>query len=272
MKLINGHKIADKILKSVKSNIKNARLKPHLAVILIGSDPASHLYVSLKEQATKQVNINFKKYIFPVKTSQSKVINLINKLNKNKQITAIIVQLPLPKHLNTDKIISVIDPKKDADGIHPDNTLVLPATTGAILEALKYTKVNLNHKSIAIIGKSKIVGLPTYNYLKNKCANIAIYDSSTKNLSSKTSKADILIIAIGSPQFITNKYIKKNTIIIDVGINRIKNKTIGDVDRQSIKNKTQYLTPVPGGIGPITIAILLRNTYQLWKKQINQSN
>lgn len=273
MKLINGKKIANQILLNIKNQVADVRCS-HLAVVLIGDDPASQLYVSIKEARAQENGIKFTKYLLPATTKQTKIINLIQQLNQDKNITAILVQLPLPQPLDTNKIIATIDPTKDADGIHPDNLKlltaekppqILPATTGAIVEALKYTNTNLKNKSIAIIGKSKIVGLPTYDYLKNKCQHIEIYDKHTTNLASKTSQADILIVAIGQANFITAEYIKPRAIVIDVGINKIKKHTIGDVNIDSVKNKVSWLTPVPGGIGPITVAILLHNVLELSK-------
>lgn len=274
MKFINGKKIANKILSNIRGQMSGAN-SPTLAVILIGSNPASRLYVSIKQKRSAEIGIGFKKYLFAAKTKQAEIIKLIKKLNNNKKISAILVQLPLPKHLNTDKIISAIDIKKDADGIHPKhlNQLkkgqippVLPATTGAILEALNSTKTQLKNKSVAIIGKSKIVGEPTYYYLRNGVKKINIYNSKTRNLAQKTSQADILITAIGKPKFINTDYIKKNAIVIDVGINKFKNKTVGDVDFENAKNKAAWITPVPGGIGPITVAVLLKNVLSLSKK------
>ena len=318
MRLIPGRKLADQILKSIQiKNLKSTICNSVLAVILVGNNPSSRLYVSIKEKRAAEIGLGFKKYLLPANTGQTKIINLINQLNQDRRVTGIIVQLPLPKHLNTDKIISAIDPAKDADGIHPKHLKmlgqgqmppILPATTAAIIESLKYTKVNLTNKSVAIIGKSRIVGLPTYYYLKNYNPNyslnrqdlkflataknlksnqpaqkINIYDSFTKNLAAKTSTADILIVAIGHPGFITAKYVKPNAIVIDVGINkiypvksptkgrgakqfdRVKRKIVGDVDFKSVKNKARYLTPVPGGIGPLTVAILLKNTINLAK-------
>jgi methylenetetrahydrofolate dehydrogenase (NADP+) / methenyltetrahydrofolate cyclohydrolase len=265
IKLIDGKKISHKIFRDLAKRTKKLKTKPTLAVILIGSDKASHLYVSIKEKRAVEIGINFKKFILPTKTKQTEVINLIKKLNLNQSITAILIQLPLPKHLNTDKIINSVDPRKDADGIHPDSK-VLPATTGAIIEALKYTKANLKNKSVAIIGKSKIVGLPTFKYLKDKAKKINIYDSKTKNLPAECSKADILIVAIGKANLIDHKYIKPSAIVIDVGINKLKGKTVGDVDFNSTESIASYITPVPGGIGPITVAALLSNTIKLNNK------
>ncbi|MFH1890646.1 MAG: bifunctional 5,10-methylenetetrahydrofolate dehydrogenase/5,10-methenyltetrahydrofolate cyclohydrolase [Candidatus Kuenenbacteria bacterium] len=289
MKLINGKKISNKILKKLKfrvSKFPNPQI-PKLAVILVGKNPASRLYVKIKQKRAKEIGIGFKKYLLPENIKQKKITELIQQLNDDKKITAILVQLPLPKHLDTNKIISAINPQKDADGIHPQHLKmlqqgktppVLPATTGAIIQAIKSTHVSLKNKSVAIIGKSKIVGLPTYYYLRNRVRQINIYDSATKDLAAKTATADILIAAIGSPKFITAKYIKPGAIVIDVGINKIypvksskagimqfngvNGQTVGDIDAKSIKNKAKYLTPVPGGIGPITVSILLKNVYE----------
>ena len=273
MKLINGQKISNKILAGLKRKTEKLKTKPFLAVILIGKNPASNLYVKIKEKRAKEINIGFKKYLLPGKTKQSKIIGLITELNNNPKVTAILVQLPLPRHLDTYKIISTIDPNKDADGLHPKhlNQLkrgqtpsILPATTGAIIEALKSTRINLKNKSVAIVGKSKIVGLPTYYYLKKRVKQINIYNSKTKNLPGKCKRTDILIVAIGQPNFITANYVKKNAIIIDVGINKVSGKTVGDVDFESVKKKAAWVTPVPGGIGPLTVSMLLKNCCLLY--------
>ena len=279
MRIINGKQTANQILKLLKKQITHQHLSAHLAVILVGQNPASRLYVTIKEKRAKEIGIKFTKYLLPANTPQNQIIALIQRLNHHKQISAILVQLPLPPRLDTDKIIAAISPNKDADGIHPQNLLrlaaqhnsrLLPATTGAIIEALKTTKIKLQRKNIVIIGKSKIVGLPTYYYLKNKCHHIAIYDKNTKNLIAKTKTADILIVAIGQPQFITSAYIKKQAIIIDVGINKIHGQTIGDVDFKAVKNKAAWITPVPGGIGPITVAHLLKNVLILTKTKLSK--
>jgi len=272
MDVINGNKVADKIISSVKIYIKKNRLKPSLAVILVGKDTASRLYVSIKQRRSKQVGIKFKKFLFSNQTTEKQIISLIQKLNQDKKISGILVQLPLPKHLNSDKIIDEIDIQKDVDGIHPKNlekikknivTTVLPATTGAVGELLQSAGVKLANKSVAIIGKSKIAGLPTYFYLKDKVKKINIYDHKTINLAEKTKQADILVVAIGQPEFITQEYIKKGAIIIDIGINKKNNKTVGDVDFKKVNNKAGLITPVPGGVGPVTVAVLLKNTAKL---------
>ncbi|HOZ36251.1 MAG TPA: bifunctional 5,10-methylenetetrahydrofolate dehydrogenase/5,10-methenyltetrahydrofolate cyclohydrolase [bacterium] len=273
-KIIDGKKIAGTILAGLKKQISKLpkNQKPVLAVILIGNNPASRLYVSLKEKRAKDVGINFQKYLFPASASQTKILDLIKKLNQDPSVSAILVQLPLPKKFNTDKIISTIDPRKDADGIHPENLsllsagqkpVVLPATACAAATILNSLKTNLKNKSVAVIGKSQIAGLPIYYYLKNKCRQIAIYDRATKNLAAKTNQADIVIVAIGQPKFITQKYLKPGAIVIDIGINKLNNKTVGDVDFHQVKGLCSAITPVPGGVGPITIAILLQNTLKL---------
>lgn len=343
MKIIDGHLIANQILLSAKSSVssRQSAIAPCLAVLLIGSNPASRLYVSIKAKRAAEIGIKFQKFIFSEDVKENKIINQIKKLNLDPLVSAILVQLPLPKHLNTDKIISAIDPAKDADGIHPrhlqmlaDGQIppVLPATTAAVKAILELEKVHWQNKSIAIIGKSKIVGLPTYYYLsnifypeRNKSANsdlsllvknftdldkiknpsegspdikkltklsklsirtkdspnhlntlnslappINLYDHTTPNLAKKTSQADILIVAIGDPHFITSKYIKRGALIIDVGITKVGSKTWGDVDPKSAEQKNATLTPVPGGVGPITVACLLENTLKLYQQ--NKAN
>ncbi len=274
VKIINGQKIADALSVRLKNQISKLprNKKPSLAVILIGQNPASHLYVSLKEKRAKAVGIRFHKFLFPASVSQTKILSLIQKLNQDKSISAILVQLPLPKKFNTAKIITAIDPRKDADGIHPDNLrllaakkspAVLPATADAVAAILDSLKINLKNKSAAVIGKSQIAGLPVYYYLKNKCRAVNVYDRSTKNLAVKTKKADLLIVAIGQPKFITQKYLKPGAIVIDIGINKLQGRTVGDVDFKKVKNICSAITPVPGGVGPITVAILLQNTFKL---------
>ncbi len=278
MKLINGKKIAAKMLRALKGEVAELALgqKLTLAVILVGKNPASQLYVAIKEKRAWELGINFRNYLLPAQSGQNKIIKLINKLNKDKKVTAILVQLPLPKHLRTDEIIAAIEPEKDADGIQPKNLnilksggrpAVMPATTGAIAAALLATKVKLSQQRMAIVGKSKIVGLPTYYYFKNKVKAMAIYDGSTNNLAGKTSRADIVIVAIVAAEFMGEKYFKKGAVVIDVGINRVRGKTVGDVDFHKVKDKVAWLTPVPGGIGPITVAILMQNVIKLFKKQ-----
>ncbi len=279
MQLINGKKISQRIFKRLKKQLAELSLpiKPCLAVVLVGKNPASHLYVRIKERRAKEVGIGFRKYILPGKVKQAELIELIQRLNKDRRVSAILVQLPLPKHLKSNEALAAIDPRKDADGIHPVhlNRLVessrprlLPATTGAIIEALKATKIDLKNKSVAIIGKSKIVGLPTYYYLKNKCRQIDIYDKATKNLAAKSRRADVLIVAIGQPGFIKVNYVKPGALVIDVGINKVGGKTVGDVDFKTVKHRAAWLTPVPGGIGPITVARLLKNVLIL--ERLNQ--
>jgi methylenetetrahydrofolate dehydrogenase (NADP+) / methenyltetrahydrofolate cyclohydrolase len=282
-KIINGTKIADQILSELKKEITKlpGASKPSLAVILIGDNPASHLYVSLKEKRAAEVGINFQKYLFPSSTSQEKIISLIKKLNADPKINALIVQLPLPKKFSTAKIISAINPNKDADGLHPQNlkllalnkhTPVLPATAGAVAEILKSLKTNLVQKSAAIIGKGPVAGLPIYYYLKNNCHQAFIYDRRTKNLPAQTKKADLLVVAIGQPYFIDEKYIKPGARVIDVGITKVKNKTLGDVNFHQVKNLCSAITPVPGGVGPLTVAVLLKNTLTLFKSSTTNKN
>ncbi len=280
MQIIPGKKIANQILKDITKETKHIKTKPCLAVILIGRNSASHLYVSIKEKTAKDIGIKFKKYELSSQTPQLKIINLIHKLNQDKKISAILVQLPLPKRHNTHKILSAIKPQKDADGIHPvhleklkenKKTLVIPATTQAIIKAIQHTQIQIKNKKIAILGKSRVVGLPTYYYLKQKVKQINIYDKYTKKLAHKTKQANIVIVAIGKANLIGQKFIKQGAVLIDVGITRQTHKTLGDISPKAAKEKASWFTPVPGGVGPITVACLLKNVVKLWQNQ-NQTN
>lgn len=269
MQILSGYPIAQKILKQLKSTIKKQGIKIGLAAILVGNDPASLLYINLKEKAAKEIGINFKKYLFPTTTKEKKVIGLIQNLNCQKQIQGIIIQLPLPKHLDENNILSVLDPKKDVDGISPlnlgkmilGNNGILPATALAILKLVESTKIPLSGKHIVIIGRSIIVGKPTaLLFFLQKNTTVTLCHSYTQNLENYTNEADILISAVGKPGFINASMVKKGVVVIDAGINKVGNKIIGDVDFENVKRKVKALSPVPGGVGPVTVAMLLANT------------
>lgn len=272
-KILNGKFLAQKILKDLKKKIAKFKIKPGLAVILVGRNPASLIYVKNKEKACKEIGIKFYKYLFPKKTSEQRIIDLIRKLNKNPQIHSILVQLPLPPHLNPDKIISEISPAKDVEGTQPKNfakilkgkAKIIPATALGIIKLLASVKTNLKNKKAVVIGRSKIVGLPTALLLKQRGIKVKICHSKTKNLKSQTKKAGILVVAIGKPRFINKDFIKEGTIVIDAGANLIKGKLIGDVDFGKVLEKASFITPVPGGVGPMTIAMLLKNVIKLAK-------
>ena len=273
MKLLKGKKISEKILKGLKIRIKKEKTKPGLAVILIGKNPASDIYVRLKEKAARRVGIKFFLYRFPERSREAEIIKKIKKLNADKKISGIIVQLPLPKKFHTQMIINAIDPKKDADGFHPGNLKsflknkdgVYPVLPKAILKFLKGTF--RKEVRVAIIANSKKFGEIMVLALKQEGirGQHILYKNYKKSLP-VFRRTDILITAVGKPKFIKGEMIKKGAIIIDGGITKSGKKVLGDVDSSSVKNKASYLTPVPGGVGPVTIACLLENVYLLSKK------
>lgn len=273
-KLINGIEISDKIKHEIRREIVSSDLIPGLAIILIGNDPASQLYVSKKEKACSEVGIIFNKYLFKSGEDEKNIIDCINFLNKDDEVDAIIVQLPLPKKFNTQKIINSIDPKKDVDGFHPENikkflnneTYIEPVMSQTIKESLLYTKENLKDKTGIILGNSHEFIEPIEKTLKNLGIIVSHAHINEENWREKIKNADILITAIGEAFLIKASMIKNDAIIIDVGINKIQNATVGDVDYTDVFPKCSHITPVPGGIGPITISYLLKNTLELNKK------
>lgn len=275
-KIIDGKLLAEQIQNDIYRQIKNKGLAPELAVILVGDDPASRLYVSLKKKAAQEVGIEFHEYLFNANTPQDKILECIDFLNKDKNIDAILVQLPLPKALDTDKIIQKINPAKDVDGFHPANikkllagqTDFVPGLPLGIIKLLESTGENLAQKSALIIAKSKIFYEPLAKLLKDKNIIATIASPKDPDLKTKTLKADILITAIGQPFFVTADMIKKDAIVIDVGTNKVGDYTVGDVDYTAAFEVTSHITPVPGGVGPMTVAMLLYNTLKLAEKKI----
>jgi methylenetetrahydrofolate dehydrogenase (NADP+) / methenyltetrahydrofolate cyclohydrolase len=274
MKIIDGKQIADKITKQVATEIDEKRLKVGLAIILVGDDSASQLYVKLKKKACEKVGINFHLYKFPNNTTTQEIVDSIQFLNNDETINAILVQLPLIKELDTKKIIAAIDPAKDVDGFHPDNikkyisgkTNFLPGLTEGINMLLTSTKENLENKNICILANSNEFAEPLEKYFSNQGYNATHCHLRNKNWSQQVKNADVLIVAVGKPLLITSDNIKNGVIIIDVGTNRLtKDTTVGDVDFDSVYPKCSHITPVPGGVGPMTIAILLKNSITLAK-------
>jgi len=269
MAILNGKKLALKIEKKLASAIHKNKLRPGLAVILIGRDPSSRVYVTLKEKAARRVGINFHKFTLPSKISQKRVVNLIQKLNHNKKINGIIIQMPLPKHLNPDKIVATIDPKKDVDGFVSGSKFISPAHQ-AVLALLKEAKKKIKNISpgltrpgrekIIILAKSLIFASPLKNLLEQKGALVKIKLIKERNYLATMRKADIVIVAVGQPHFVKPFMIKKGATIIDVGYNRLRNKPAGDVDPR-VEKRVSYLSPVPGGVGPLTVVFLLKNVY-----------
>ena len=279
--IINGKNIAAKIKTQVKNEVEELKkqgITPGLAVILIGEDPASKIYVNNKKKACEETGIYSEEYFLPKSTSQKDLINLIKKLNSNNSINGILTQLPLPNHIDEHEIANYIDPQKDVDVFNPSNigkimtgdAKLLPCTPAGIIEILDHEKISVDGKNCVVIGRSNIVGKPIALLLLQKNGTVTICHSKTKNLKEICQMADIIISAVGKPCFVTKDMIKKETVVIDVGINRKSDGTIcGDVDFENVAPLTSYITPVPGGVGPMTIAMLMKNTLIATKLQNN---
>lgn len=276
MKIIDGKEIAKGIRLKLKEEIREKHLTPGLAIINVGSNPASGIYIKNKSQACNEVGIKEKIYQFKENVTEEEIIKCIASLNQDKSIHGIIVQYPLPNHLDASKIINYIDSRKDVDGfgitnlghLASNNETFIAATPYGIIKLLEHENITIAGKNIVIIGRSQIVGRPLALALLNRDATVTIAHSKTKNLKDLTKNADILIVAVGKSKFLTNIDIKDNAVIIDVGINRTENGIVGDVDFDSCKEKASYITPVPGGVGPMTIAMLLTNVVTSCKNNI----
>jgi methylenetetrahydrofolate dehydrogenase (NADP+)/methenyltetrahydrofolate cyclohydrolase len=277
--IINGKEIASAIKLAIAEELKKIKTdtgrEAGLAVVLVGDDPASIVYVRNKKKACQEVGIRSSEYRLPKETSQDALLKLIASLNKNPEIHGILVQLPLPHHIQTDKIIEAINPDKDVDGFHPVNVGKLVANTASLISCtplgvitlLDKSGIPIEGKKVVIVGRSNIVGKPAALLFLHRNATVTICHSRTKNLSDYTLRADILVAAIGKPAFVKADMIKKGAVVIDVGINRDEAGLIGDVDFPSVKEKVSYITPVPGGVGPMTIAMLMKNTLTAFKQQ-----
>jgi len=264
MQLIEGKKIADKILNNLKAEVEASGKKPKLAVLLVGNDGASEIYVGLKKNAAEKVGIGFELFRFSEENSEEEILEKISELNKDEKVSGMIIQLPLPEKFATQKIINTIDPKKDVDGFHPENKTLPAVFPEAMLELLKSTNEYQNKKAI-VVANSETFGEKMCEVLKKeniKCEYVLASDISTEKLN----QADILISAVGQAGIITAEMVKDGAIVIDGGITKSDDKVLGDVDFEQVKNKTSFITPVPGGVGPMTIACLLRNVYLASKK------
>ena len=276
-KILNGKQIAEDIKNEIRDQVSQMKTKPCLAVVIVGEDPASQVYVKNKKLACDKVGIKSITHSLKKDIEEEKLLLLINNLNLDKNVNGILVQLPLPTHINENKIINAINPEKDVDGFHPLNIgkmmlglkTLLPCTPSGIIEMLKRSDIQIEGKHAVIIGKSNIVGKPVAQLLLNEKATISVCHSKTKNLKGITRQADILVVAVGKANFISENMIQDGVVIIDVGINRMEdNKICGDVDFENVKNKASLITPVPGGVGPMTIAMLLLNTLEAYNIQI----
>jgi methylenetetrahydrofolate dehydrogenase (NADP+)/methenyltetrahydrofolate cyclohydrolase len=281
MQLIDGKSLAKKVQSTVASEVEQLKqeknIVPGLAVILIGDDPASHAYVKMKAKACENVGFYSITHSMPDTISQDEIIATIIMMNDNPRIDGILVQLPLPKHVDTDKILEVIDPKKDVDGFHPCNVgrLVtdldsfVACTPLGVMKMFEEYKIDLEGKDVCVVGASNIVGKPMAALLLNANATVTVTHIFTKDLKAHTSKADIIVVGVGVPGLIKEDMVKDGAIVIDIGINRIKDGSlVGDVDFENVSPKCSYITPVPGGVGPMTIAMLLSNTLKAAKGRV----
>ena len=278
-KILDGNIVSNYLKRQVKFGISKLTIKPTLAVIMIGNNAASKVYVKNKSKACEEVGIQYIEYNFDENIDEESVLNLINELNKDETINGILVQAPLPKHLNEKKIFEAISPKKDVDGFSSANIgklslnekdAIIPCTPAGIMKILDFYNIEIEGKNVVIVWRSNIVGKPMLQCMLERNATVTICHSKTKKLKNFTKKADILIVAIGKSKFIKKNMIKKNCVIIDVGINRDENNHMcGDVDFENVKNKTSYITPVPYGVGQLTVAMLGVNVYKAYMMQNN---
>ena len=267
-KIIDGKKIAEKILNGLKSKIKNLKEKPGLALVLVGDNPASEIYVSSKEKTFREVEGYCERHSLDKNISEMELLNIVTQLNNNPKVHGILVQMPLPKQIDENLITNSILPHKDVDGftsvnlghLMSENTILAPATARAVLHLIESTGVGIEGKNAAVVGRSNIVGKPVAMMLLEKNATVTICHSRTKNIAEHTKKADILVVAVGKPKLITRDMVKEGAVVIDVGINRVDEKIVGDVDFENVKDVAGFITPVPGGVGPMTIAMLMDNT------------
>ena len=270
--IIDGKAVSRQVKEQVRletEELKKKGITPGLAVIIVGEDPASQVYVRNKEKACEEVGFYSEKFALPENTTQQELNNLVKELNGRKEINGILCQLPLPSHLDDKEVINLINPIKDVDAFHPVNVGAimigdynfLPCTPAGVMELIHSTGVDVTGKKAVVMGRSNIVGKPMAMLLLHENATVEIVHSKTKDLASVTREADILVAAIGKAKFVTADMVKDGAVVIDVGMDRDENgKLCGDVDFEGVKDKCSYITPVPGGVGPMTISMLMKNT------------
>lgn len=275
--IINGKELASKIRANLKvevDELKHKGIFPKLAVIMVGNDSASAVYVRNKSKACNEIGIEFEEFLLPEETTREELLNLIEELNNRKDVTGILLQSPIPKHLDIREAFNAINYKKDVDGFHPINVgklaigeeCFISCTPAGVIKMLEEYNIEIQGKHAVVIGRSNIVGKPLAQCLLNKNATVTICHSKTKNLKEITKQADILVAAIGKAQFVTADMVKENAVVVDIGINRNEEgKLVGDVDYQNVEPKASYITPVPGGVGPMTIAMLMHNVIKAAK-------
>ena len=279
MELINGKELAKKIREELKIEVNSLRKEgiiPKLAVIMVGNDKASEVYVRNKSKACNEIGIEFEEFLLDSNIEQEELIDLIKKLNNRKDVHGILLQSPIPEHLNIREAFDTIDYKKDVDGFNPVNVgklaigedAFVSCTPYGVIKMLEEYNIEIEGKRAVVIGRSNIVGKPLIQCLLNKNATVTICHSKTKNIAEITKEADILIAALGKPKFVKENMVKENAVVIDVGINRNEEgKLVGDVDFENVSKKASYITPVPGGVGPMTIAMLMNNVVKAAKQK-----
>ena len=277
-KILDGKALANLLGKNLKEKVKNLKaegITPHFCVINIGDDTASKIYVRSKKRKAEKLGIIQDIYQMPADTKQQEVLDLIDKLNTDPEINGLMVQMPTPEQINADELLARIDPNKDVDSLTPANVgrlwlkdhFVEPATAEGIMALLKHYEIPLNGKNVVIIGRSNIVGKPLAALMLEKNATITIAHSKTQNLASLTKRADVIVSATGEPCLIKADMVKDGVIVVDVGINRVNGKLVGDVDFDAVKEKASYITPVPGGVGPLTVQFLMEAVVNLTRRQ-----
>lgn len=279
MTLIDGKAVSATLRAEIKAEAEKLPEKPGLAVILVGDDPASQTYVKNKKKACEEVGFYSEEYRLPSQTTQEELLELITKLNNDDKINGILVQLPVPKHIDDVAVIQAISPEKDVDAFGYENVGrimigsfdFVPCTPAGVMQLLKAYNIDIAGKTAVVVGRSNIVGKPQAMLLLHENATVTVAHSRTRNLAGVTRSADILVCAVGKAKFITADMVKEGAVVIDVGMNRDENgKLCGDVDFENVKDKTSYITPVPGGVGPMTITMLMKNTLESKKQALKK--
>lgn len=278
-KILDGKLIAGQLREAIAADVKVLKgrgVTPGLAVVLVGDDPASRVYVSMKEKACEQAGILSDEHKMPAETSEAQLLALIDELNRDARIDGILVQLPLPKHIDENKVLEAISPSKDVDGFHPYNVgrlvtgkpLFQPCTPYGVMKMLEAAKVDLSGKEVVVVGRSNIVGKPVALMCLARHATVTLCHSRTRDLAEKVGRADVVIAAVGQPEMIKGSWIKPGAVVIDVGVNRVgEKKLVGDVEFEAARERASLITPVPGGVGPMTITMLLYNTVEGAKRR-----
>lgn len=273
--LLYGKDLAEETIRHIRNEIEASSIKPHLGIVVVGDFKPSHIYVNRKVETAKKAGISTEIFHMPHNVEEKDLLALIKKLNEDRKIDGFIVQLPLPKHINANKVIEAISPKKDVDGFHPSNMgkvllnllddVFVPATPAGIMRMLEHYKVPIAGANAVVVGRSNIVGKPIALMLLHSDATVSICHSKTRNLAEHTKQADILIVAAGQPNFIKPEMVKEGAYVVDVGTTRVGEKVVGDVD--PAVQKKAHVSPVPGGVGPLTVAMLLQNTLKAAKSK-----